>query len=291
MSLSLDNQFVRLSVEKSLRDLPALPAVVTRVLKETENPDVSAQTVEKLLGSDQALASKVLRVVNSAYYGLGGQVTSLSQAIMILGMPQVRNLVLSVSAISTMKPKTARQQETLKLFWLHAFAAAATTQIIAKEKRMNIQDAEVMFLSGLLHDIGKLFLFCMFSQTYDQVLKYAEEKRISTVEAESRLLGITHGEIGGMMSKAWNLPACLHVLIERHEGPISLDDDPTAFVVHAADRLNEHLYFSTEDPTLKPMDELVLNWLAMDADSLDNLRFKVAQQLEEASALFGLLAA
>src|SRR4051812_44649147 len=102
MSLNLDNKFVRLSIEKSLRDLPALPGIVARVLQETEDPDASAHGIEKLLSSDQALASKVLRVVNSAYYGLSGQITSLSQAIMILGIPQVRNLVLSVSAVSVM---------------------------------------------------------------------------------------------------------------------------------------------------------------------------------------------
>src|SRR5215207_6784467 len=98
------NTFVRTSIEKSVQDLPALPTVVMRILKETESTDTCAQTIERMLGSEQALASKVLRVVNSAYYGLSGQVTSLSQAVMILGMPQVRNLVLSVSAVSVMKP-------------------------------------------------------------------------------------------------------------------------------------------------------------------------------------------
>src|SRR4051794_10645537 len=196
MSLNLDNKFVRLSIEKSLRDLPALPGIVSQVLKETENPECSAQSIEKLLSSDQALASKVLRVVNSAYYGLSGQITSLSQAIMILGMPQVRNLVLSVSAISTMKPKTPRQQETLKLFWLHAFGTAAATQLIAQQKRMRVNDTEGLFLGGLLHDVGKLFLYSMFTQTYDQVLKYAQEKEIPVTEAEVKLLGLSHSEIG-----------------------------------------------------------------------------------------------
>src|SRR5579862_3113865 len=254
MSMNLDNKFVRMSIEKSLRDLPALPDIVARVLKETENQDVSAQNVEKLLSSDQALASKVLRVVNSAYYGLSGQITNLSQAIMILGMPQVRNLVLSVSAISAMKPKTPRQHETLKLFWLHAFGTAAVTQIIAQQKRMKVNDVEALFLGGLLHDIGRLFLFSMFTQTYDQVIKYALDKEITVPEAEVKLLGLNHSQIGAAMAEAWKLPRPLVDLIARHEGPFDLGCDPTIFAVHAGDNLTQHLYFNSENMVMVPMD-------------------------------------
>src|SRR5436190_6608594 len=121
------NPFVKKSIEKSVQDLPALPSVVTRILRETESPDACAQNIERMISAEQALASKVLRVVNSAYYGLSGQVTSLSQAIVILGLQQVRNLVLSVSAISSIKPRTPRQQETMKMFWQHSFGTAAAT--------------------------------------------------------------------------------------------------------------------------------------------------------------------
>lgn len=291
MSLNLDNKFVRLSIEKSLRDLPALPGIVARVLKETENQDVSAHSIERLLSSDQALASKVLRVVNSAYYGLSGQITSLSQAIMILGMPQVRNLVLSVSAISTMKPKTPRQQETLKLFWLHAFGTAAATQLIAQQKRMKVNDMETLFLGGLLHDIGRLFLYSMFTQTYDQVLKYAEDKQISATEAEEKLLGLNHSQIGAAMAVAWKLPASLTDLIARHEGPFEADDDPTLFAVHAGDVLTGHLYYSTENIVQLPIDPIAQEWLGFDEEEFAELKQQTERKIEEASALFGLLAA
>jgi len=291
MSLNLDNKFVRLSIEKSLRDLPALPVIVARVLKETENQDVSAHNIEKLLGSDQALASKVLRVVNSAYYGLSGQITSLSQAVMILGMPQVRNLVLSVSAISTMKPKSPRQHETLKLFWLHAFGTAAATQIIAQQKRMKVNDMEALFLGGLLHDIGRLFLYSMFTQTYDQVIKYAEDKQITATQAEFKLLGLNHSQIGATMGTTWKLPQSLVDLIARHEGPFSHGDDPTFFAVHAGDNLTQHLYYSTENMVMLPVDPVAQAWLGYSEDEFENLRAQTATKIEEASALFGLLAA
>lgn len=291
MSLNLDNKFVRLSIEKSLRDLPALPGIVARVLKETESPDASAQSVEKLLSSDQALASKVLRVVNSAYYGLSGHVTSLSQAIMILGLSQVRNLVLSVSAVSLMKPRTPRQQEMLKRFWLHAFGTAAATQLIAQEKRMKVNDSEALFLGGLLHDIGRLFLYSMFTQTYDQVLKYAADKQIPVLDAERRMLGLTHSDIGATMANAWKLPQALVDLIEKHEGPFESPCDQTIFAVHAGDRLTQHLYYEDESIPSLPVDPVVEEWLSFDQEQLDELRAKTDRKLDEASALFGLLSA
>jgi putative nucleotidyltransferase with HDIG domain len=268
-----------------------LPGIVARVLKETENQEVSAQSIEKLLSSDQALASKVLRVVNSAYYGLSGQITSLSQAIMILGMPQVRNLVLSVSAISTMKPKTPRQHETLKLFWLHAFGTAAATQIIAQQKRMKVNDTEALFLGGLLHDIGRLFLYSMFTQTYDQVLKHAQDKQIPVTEAEEKLLGLNHSEIGAAMATAWKLPPSLIELIDKHEGPFEASDDPTIFAVHTGDIITQHLYYTSESVVMTPIDPIAQDWLGYTEDELEDLRAQTSRKIEEASALFGLLAA
>jgi putative nucleotidyltransferase with HDIG domain len=289
--LNLDNKFVRLSIEKSLRDLPALPGVVARVVKETESQEVSAHKIEELISSDQALASKVLRVVNSSYYGLSGKITSLSQAIMILGMPQVRNLVLSVSAISMMKPKTPRQSETLKLFWVHAFGTAAATQIIAQHKRMRVHDTEALFMGGLLHDVGKLFLYTMFTQTYDQVLKYAEDKQIPVTEAEGKLLGIDHSQIGAAMAVAWKLPQSLADLIEKHEGPFSPDDDPTIFAVHVGDNITKHLYYTNENIVIAPIDPVVETWLGFSENDYTELKSETDERIEAASALFGLLAA
>lgn len=291
MSLNLDNNFLRLGLEKSLRDLPALPGIVTQVLQETQSPDVSAQKIEKLLSSDQALASKVLRVVNSAYYGLSGQITSLSQAIMILGMPQVRNLVLSVSAISTMKPKTPRQEETLKCFWLHAFGTANATQSIARAKRLNVGDSETMLLGGLLHDVGRLFLYSTFSQTYDQVLKYAADHQITPIEAEKRLLQMSHSEIGGVMARNWNLPESLTQLIESHEGPFTPETPSTILAVHVGDTVTKHLYELPEGAVPETLDPAAETWLGYSPEEFEELRRETAGRIEEAANLFGAMAA
>lgn len=285
------NPFVKTSIEKSVQDLPALPGVVSRILKETESPDACAITIERMLSSEQALASKVLRVVNSAYYGLSGQVTSLSQAIVILGLQQIRNLVLSVSAFSSIKPRTPRQQETMRIFWLHSFGTAAATQIIAQRKRFPVQDAETAFVGGLLHDIGRLFLFSNFTQTYDQVLRYAEQKKMPIEMAERRLLGLDHGEIGAYMGEHWKLPKTLVKLIGEHECPSAEEADPLLFALNIADWITKDLYFDMDKVEVVPPPDYVMQWLNFTPEEMETLRDETQQRVEDAQQMFGLLAA
>jgi HD-like signal output (HDOD) protein len=286
------NPFVKTSIERSVQDLPALPSVVTRVLKETESPDASASTVERMISSEPALTAKVLRVVNSAYYGLSGQVTSLGQAIVILGLQQVRNLVLSVSAFNSIKPKTPRQHETMKQFWLHSFGTAAATQLICQKKRLSIQDTETAFVGGLLHDIGRLFLFNNFTQTYDQVLKYAEQKQMPVEHAEKKLLGLTHGEVGGQMGECWKLPKNLVRLISTHEDPIQGETlDPLCCALNIADWITKDLYFDLDRITTEGPSVAAMEWLQFSDDEFEWLKDEVSKKIDDAQQLFGLMAA
>jgi HD-like signal output (HDOD) protein len=291
MSGEPDLSFIRKSIEQSLHELPALPSVVTHVLQETENPDATATAIERLICSEQALAAKVLRVVNSAYYGLSGQVTSLSQAVVILGMHQIRNLVLSVSAMSSMQARTPKQAETLRVFWLHSFGTAAATQLIAKRKHFSVRDTETVFVGGLLHDIGRLFLFTNFTRTYEQVLKYAESRDIPIDSAEISLLGMSHGMIGAQMASYWKLPSVLETLIGSHEGPFEDGGDPLLFSIHIGDWITKHLYSDVEIVRSAEAAPEALQWLGFTDKDFEWLRAETELKISEAGHLFGLIAA
>ncbi len=291
MALSIDNRFIRKTIEKSLRDLPALPTVVMRVLQETEKPDVCAAGVEKLICSDQALTMKVLRVVNSAYYGLSGQVASLNQALVILGMQQVRNLVLSVAAIETLQPKTPRQHETMKQFWMHAFGSGAAAQSIAHEKRMPSKDVELIFLGALLHDVGRLYLFCNFTEAYDEVMEYAAQSGVSMDEAELKFLGITHAEVGKIMAETWRFPEALVRLIGEHEGNFTDGGSPDVFTVHIADQVMKDAYLQEYVVTCDALDPQAMAWLGYTDEQLMQLREETQVKIDEALELYGLMAA
>ncbi|MCX7799402.1 MAG: HDOD domain-containing protein [Fimbriimonadales bacterium] len=206
-------------VEAAVKGLPPLPAVVARILEETEKEDVSAIQVERILSSDQALVAKVLRIVNSSYYGLAGQVRSVSQAIVILGMQQVRNLVIGVSAMSLIEAKNPSDAEALKSMWRESFSTAIGARAIGKLKGYGEIQLELLFVGGLLANIGRLFLLAYFPELFRQVREMATFKGVPEIEVERPVLGVTHKEIGGMLAEHWKLPADLTTLIRAEEPP------------------------------------------------------------------------
>ncbi|MEJ5170573.1 MAG: HDOD domain-containing protein [Fimbriimonadales bacterium] len=205
-------------MEAAVKGLPPLPAVVTRILEETEKEEVSATQIERILSSDQALVAKVLRIVNSSYYGLAGQVRSVSQAVVILGMQQVRNLVIGVSAMGLIEAKNPADAEGLRALWRQSFSTAIAARAIGKLRGFGEVQLELLFVGGLLANIGKLFLLAYFPDLFRQVSEMAKFKGVEAVEAERPLLGVTHKEIGGMLAEHWKLPSDLTALI-RAEAP------------------------------------------------------------------------
>ncbi|MBI1757202.1 MAG: HDOD domain-containing protein [Fimbriimonas ginsengisoli] len=280
-----------MTIEKSLRDLPAMPQIVARVLHEMEQPEVPAAAIEKIIGTDQALTMKVLCVVNSAYYGLSGQVTSLSQAIVILGMHQVRNLVLSVGAISTIRPRTPRHHDLIRQFWTHSFGSATATLTIARDKNLPERDIETVFIGGLVHDVGRLFLYCNFTDIYDDLIAYADERQMAVEDVESTFLGMTHAQVGEEMAKGWKLPLILSTLIGRHEGPLEADDSPLLFCVHLGDRLTKHLYHSPECKVIPAPHPVAWDWLGYTTQQWEELKSGTAETVSGVAEQFQLLAA
>ncbi|HWD40784.1 MAG TPA: HDOD domain-containing protein [Fimbriimonas sp.] len=284
-------QFIQRSIEKSLRELPALPDAVMRVVEETNKAEPSVAKIEKYVSTDQALASKVLRVVNSAYYGLSGQVSSLGQSVMILGIQQVRNLVLSVGAISLFEVKGPQQQETLRRFWLHSFSSAIATQAIGKTRKFDRGAMDQMFVGGLLHDVGRLFLFANFTAAYDQLIRRAMANNMPVELAEWSLLGIGHAEVGQRMADFWKLPEALGEIIGKHEGPFDGSESPVIYCVHVADAISKHVYYNGDSKVALQIDPVAEEWLNLTAEEFDELREEVAAKTEEASGMFKQLAA
>lgn len=276
-------------VDKALRDLPALPAVVTRLLEVTSRDETTSSEIEELIGSDQAISTKLLRVVNSSYFGLPRQVSSIGQAVVILGFQQVRNLVLSVSALSVFTARTPRAREIQRTCWEHAFGAASAAQEVARLKRLDQRDQETAFLGGLLHDVGKLFLFSTFTANYQVVLANAEKKKQNIAVVERPVFGYDHAEIGQRLALAWNFPEQLVILIGRHEGGFGGEPFPLLYCVHAADRLANAVQAGESDWPDGTIDPAVMAWLGFDGATSEKLKAMMAIKVQEASETIGLL--
>ncbi len=254
---------IREAIRRKIHDIPPLPAVVGELLSELQSDETTtAARLESLILKDPALAAKTLRVVNSAYYGLSRKVFSIGQAVVILGTYQLRNLLMSLAAISMLQARTPRQKALQKSFWEHSLATAILAEMICKKKGLPQKETDFAFVGGLLHEVGRLFLFTHLPDTYQKVAEYASTNghRLSTVEAS--VLGISHDEVGLELAKIWKFPETLEAFIGHHDGPFEATAELPLLAVHAAHLKVEPLF----QPGLPDheLDPVAREWLGFE---------------------------
>lgn len=289
MALRQENFLLRRYVEKAMVDLPALPTVVMQVVQATEKDTASTAEIEELLQADAAITTKLLKVVNSAYFGLPRQIVNVNQTIAILGMHQVRNLVMSIGVLNALSSPSPRILEIQKAFWQNSFAAASSAEFIGKQRGLSKKDTELTFIGGLLHDIGRLFLFTLFNLPYQEVLKESLAKTEPISHVEQRILGITHAELGGVLADKWNFPPVLADIIRGHDplpqGPTS----DTVMCVHIADSLADELSTNEAMGVSAGLDPRAIEWSQFGENQWNELRQRTADQVNNAKDLLGML--
>lgn len=287
--LSVDRDALRRYIERSVHDLPALPAAVAKVVEITESPEASSAALNQVISSDQALSAKVLRVVNSAYYGLSAQVSTTNHAIVILGMQQIRNLVLSMAAMSLVRNRSAAMGQMHVQFWRHAFGTAKGAERIARIKHLPVSEIDRCFIGALLHDIGMLFLYSTFTDLYTRTLLDAKENGIPLHVAEEKLLGINHTEVGRMLATAWKFPEAIRKLIGEHHDPQDGELNPSRACIQAADFFANAAGYSPLNAPVPPMLPEVKEWLDMTHEEEQTVIEYIGEKIREAEELFGLL--
>lgn len=210
---------IQRSLPKLIQNLPALPEVISALVRELDNSEVSAGAIEKLIARDAALSARTLRVVNSAYYGLQSQVDNLSNAIVILGIQQIRNIVLSIAAMNLFKASGPRMRSMHMHCWKLSLGAAASSQILARKARLSVGEVDVAYIGGLLHGIGRLFLITNFPEVY---LKLSADHGFDSPafsESERDMFGVSCAEMGSELATQWKLPQTLVAAIGSSNGP------------------------------------------------------------------------
>lgn len=217
-----------------IRDLPAIPGVAMRASELLNDAQTSAQEISVLLASDPGLASKVLSIANSAYYGLPQRIGTLTHAVVLLGFNTVRNVVFASSLMRSLQACVPPGSYDYRQFWRHSMACGAISRLIAK--RMRLPDMEEYFLMGLLHDVGKIVLL---GWRPDEVARVQERVRAGEVpdDAERDELGTTHSQVGAALLQRWQLPE-LHIdAVCNHHAPELARHPEGAAIVHVADIL------------------------------------------------------
>ncbi|MCW5940134.1 MAG: HDOD domain-containing protein [Fimbriimonadaceae bacterium] len=204
-------------VVKRTPDLPSIPAAALKVMRETDESTSNAASIAKTLSQDQALSARVLRLANSAYYGLSKRVTNLQESVVILGMRCVRNLCMVAATYPWMSRKLDGYCLGPKAMWSHSFGTALAGQLIARMSKKASED--VVFTAGLLHDIGKVALSVWLENKTSAIVQYAELAQVSFDVAERRILGYDHCEVGEHLGRQWNLPDEIVAAVRWHHDP------------------------------------------------------------------------
>lgn len=291
MAFQLNPQIIKDTLSKATQELPPLPNVLVKILQLTESSNSgTVGEIEQLIRSDQAISSKLLRVVNSAYFGLSGQVASVNQAVVMLGYQQVRNLVLSVTMISSFSAVGTQAKDAQMRCWEMAFATASAAQWIARKKRFDAKEVELAFVGGLLQNIGCLFMLSQLSRSYLSVLEEAENSQSRIFDVENLRLQTNHAEVGFDLMVKWKLPENLCLLVKRHEDSFEGDPIDSLYAVHVGERIAELLVHGKEASfEALELSEQVVNWLGFTEEQLQELYENAKIKVDAAMELIGSL--
>ncbi|WP_420476230.1 HDOD domain-containing protein [Noviherbaspirillum sp. ST9] len=236
-------------IAKGIRHLPSLPIVVLDVLKSFEQPEASVGELADKVARDQALAAKTLRIANSSFYGLSRKVTTIQQAITILGFDSVRALI-AAAAVTDVFSSGRQGGFDFKAFWRHAIGTGLWAKMLARQLKLN---QDYAFVCGLLHDIGRLVLVTRFPEQYAAAMRYRTQKDCYVIEAERAVLEMDHAAVGRALADYWKFPVIMQKAIADHHEPQGEDLRDVPAVVHIAEATVHALDMAQDDDDLVPV--------------------------------------
>lgn len=198
-----------------IEDIPTLPVISMQILRLFRNDNISIRQIEELVEKDPPLAAKILKLVNSSFYGLLNRVSSIEHAIIILGVNEVRSIAMGFAVQNHFKTHSNGFEPAM--FWKHSIICSQIAKFLSKY--FNMVDDGTYFLAGLIHDIGKLVVDQYFPDEFKAIIAYITSNRSTFSKAEKDLLGVTHYQIGAKLLRQWNFPEKVIMQIFYHHAP------------------------------------------------------------------------
>ncbi|MBI2922139.1 MAG: HDOD domain-containing protein [Planctomycetes bacterium] len=262
--------------------LPTLPVILSAINKLMVNPRTSAKEVAQLISSDPAITSKVLRVVNSSFYGFPNRISTVTHAIVILGFNTIKSIVLSTSIFDALKKPGKYAAFDRAAFWRHSIGVGACSRVLAK--RLGFTALEEFFIAGLLHDIGKIILDTYLSEDFHRILQKARETDGLLYEAEQEVLGVSHADLGGWLLERWNLSAGLVATVAHHHNPsLAGENLRAAAIVHFGDIVARALLIgSGGDRRIPPVSDAAWTALGLRTEAFPSLLAECWEESEKA---------
>jgi two-component system, cell cycle response regulator len=284
------NQEETLTAVLSSDELPTLPTVASKIITLTAREDTTLSDIANLVSTDTALSAKILKVSNSAFYSFAQQISSINQAVSILGINAVRSLVLSFSFL-TMKAGNQKVQFDFEQFWKNSLARAVASKLILE--RVKGADTEEIFICGLLQNLGELILARTFPEKYDEMLRSVNLQQYDALNVQKEAFGTTHSTIGYEVAKSWGFPEVLLLPILYHHDPLAYkgDNEKIAITCKASYLSNLLISILNSDRPLefhKRFRKEAKNLLGLTNEDLEHISNEVHIQVDQAGEYFGM---
>lgn len=263
----------------SVYNVPTVPQIILEVSTLIEDPKTSASILGRMISNDQGLVTKILTIANSPLHGIPRRVATIDFAIVVLGFNQVKNIVVALSMMETLKVSDNKKFDQTK-YWVHSILTAAAAKRIADD--LGYQTSGEVFTAGLLHDLGIPIIFKYFNKEYKEI-KEAVNNNITYLEAEEKYLGITHQDVGRFLVDKWNLPVSIADVISFHHNPSLAENNREIIaLVHLADFMTKKLNigdFSWDNGS--ELDKEVIEILRLgDEEYLENFIYSYKELFE-----------
>ncbi|MFQ5806957.1 MAG: HDOD domain-containing protein [Phycisphaerae bacterium] len=268
-------------------EISSLPEVTTRIVEVVEDPRSTAQDMHEIVKHDPALAAKILKVVNSAFYGLPSQIASLDRAIVMLGLSAVKNIALAASLSRLFRPGAISQRFAARDLWTHCIAVGVCARLLAQA---GFGQAEEVFVAGLVHDMGLLVEYQLFPKKLKAVAERCEVDRQDFCAAEREIVGADHQAFGAALAEKWKFPPGLRSAISHHHNPENLKPELKRVVtaVQVADTIccqNELGFYLTAQ--IQEITDEMLEIVGVNASEVGELVELLPERVLETEQIFG----
>ncbi|HUU41753.1 MAG TPA: HDOD domain-containing protein [Desulfatiglandales bacterium] len=272
----LRGEALKKKILRSINDLPPMPETVMKARQIMNDEHSSFKELAEVLETDQAIAAKVLRIANSAYYGMAGKISSIKHASVVLGFKVLGELITIAGASEVLGSRLSGYKLEAGALWQHSLGVAQGAKVIANRKLAKL--GEDAFAAGLIHDVGKLVLDPYVLDREKLFDEFMNDGQQSFLQAEENILGFGHPEIASELCKQWNIPKILVIAIQHHHRPSMANGDELAYIVHMADAIAMMSGLGTGiDGMLYEMEEGAMNFLGLQEEDLNTIMAEVAE--------------
>ena len=278
----IDDTGLKARILKSVKDLPSMPQVVSKTQKLIADSNVDAKKIAETIETDQGIATKVLKVANSSYFGMSGKISSITHASVVLGHEILGEVVALAGAEGILDGKLAGYGYDSEDLWKHSLAVALGSKFVSNLKNPDLV-AEA-HMAGLIHDVGKIILDSHIVEKKEEIESFMQKEEKTFLDVESQYFGFTHAEIASEVCKNWNFPESLNFAIKHHHQPGNSNGNELCYILHMADYIAilSGIGYDSDD-TLYELEEGTMDYLKFSNEDVSAMVLKVTESVSQIS--------